>query len=103
MKAREGQYKGIERRLFSEFYSAFTKYAYCLQDDLDWEICVNEISQLTKKYNDYPMARQMAELVMKQLEFIHTREISNGTLSNADWNDIFVKNGLLNINDVKVL
>lgn len=60
---------GVEKQIYSETYMLLVKYYDCEDTDEVWKAVVNDVKQLVKNYDGYKFARDMALLVVNQLEY----------------------------------
>jgi hypothetical protein len=63
------KYLGVEKYIFADVYNFFLKYKDIPDNDYYWQCCVNEAKQISMKYKNYPLAMNMINNVLEQLEF----------------------------------
>lgn len=60
---------GIEKQIYSETYLLLVKYYDCQDTYEVWQAIVDDVRKLVKDYDNYKFARDMALLVVEQLEY----------------------------------
>ena len=80
-------YVGYERKLFSETYSLFVKYAGGVNSEGYWENLMYDVHMLCSKYYNCELAVELCKAVLDQLEFKITDTTDENGYTWAQYNE----------------